>query len=387
MTAELILLRGADVYAPEPLGRVDVLVAGGRIAAIGSIAAAIGVDVEVVDLDGRTLTPGLIDAHVHLTGGGSEGGPETKVPPVHLSAFTTAGVTTVIGLLGTDGRTRTIAELLAGARALDRLGITALCYTGGYEVPPITLTGSARGDIVHVDRIVGIGETAISDHRSSQPTFDELARLASDAHVAGVLTGKAGVLHLHLGDGPRGLDLVRRILAETEIPARVLHPTHCNRSFSLWKEAWSLSALGPTIDVTAFPPSPDEPSAAAAIAEYLASGCDPARITMSSDGGGCLPEFDRDGSLVKMDVGRSASLVDQLRELHERGVPVEQSLATVTSNVARLFRLHGKGRIAVGADADLAVLTADWRVDATLARGRWLVRDGRAVVRGLFETS
>lgn len=387
MNRELILLRGAEVFAPEPLGRVDVLVAGGRIAAIGAVAAPTGVDVEVVDLGGRVLVPGLLDAHTHLTGGGSEGGPETKVPPVPISAFTTAGVTTVIGLLGTDGRTRTIAELLAGARALDRLGITALCYTGGYEVPPITLTGSARGDIVHVDRIVGIGETAISDHRSSQPTFDELARLASDAHVGGVLTGKAGVLHLHLGDGPRGLDLVRRILTETELPARVLHPTHCNRNFALWKEALALSALGPTIDVTAFPPAPDEPSAAAAIAEYLAAGCDPARITMSSDGGGCLPTFDRDGTLVHMDVGASASLVDQLQELHERGIATDRAVATVTSNVARLFRLHGKGRIAVGADADLAVFTADWRVDATIARGRWLVRDGRAVVRGPFEAA
>ena len=52
--------------------------------------------------------------------------------------------------------------------------------------------------------MIGIGELALSDHRSSQPTRDELLRIASDAHVAGMISGKAGIVHLHLGDGERG---------------------------------------------------------------------------------------------------------------------------------------------------------------------------------------
>ncbi len=387
----LLLLRGATVYAPTPLGRVDVLVAGGRIAAVGPRIEAHppGWPGQVVELDGRLLVPGLIDAHAHFAGGGGEGGAHTKVPPVALTAFTLAGVTTVVGLLGTDCRTRSIAELLAAARGLEHDGLTTFCYTGGYEVPPVTLTGSARGDIVHIDRIVAIGELAISDHRSSQPTFDELVRLASDSHVAGMLTGKAGLLHLHLGDGPRGLEFVRRAIAETELPMRVFHPTHVNRNRALWEEAMALGRAGLTVDVTAFPasddPLDDAPTGGRALAEWARAGLDPACLTLSSDGGGCLPTFDADGNLLAMGVGAPAALLVALREAVGAGVPMECALATVTSNVARQFRFHRKGQIAPGLDADLVVLDAGFGVVDVLAGGRWLVRDGVPTVRGLFE--
>ncbi|MDP2309517.1 MAG: beta-aspartyl-peptidase [Pseudomonadota bacterium] len=383
------LFRNADVYAPEPLGRTDVLVAGGKIVAMARRIDPPSWEIEIVDLDGALLIPGLVDAHTHLTGGGGEGGARTKVPPVGLTAFTTAGVTTVIGLLGTDCRTRSIAELLAAARALDELGLTAFCYTGGYEVPPVTLTGSVRGDLVHVDRIVAIGELAISDHRSSQPTYDELVRIASDAHVAGLLTGKAGLLHLHLGDGARGLELLRRALTETELPARVFHPTHTNRNRRLWEEAKlfgaQFAARGLHVDVSAFDAEDDAPSGGQALAEWVAAGLDPAFLTLSSDGGGCLPTFDRDGALLHMDVGASSALLVAVREAVDLGVPFEVALATCTSTVAGLFRLSGKGRVVVGADADLVVLSSDLRLTDVLAGGAWMVRGGTPVVRGLFE--
>ena len=201
-----------------------------------------------------------------------------------------------------------IRELLACARALDALGLTAYCYTGGYEVPPPTLTGSVRGDIVHVDRIVAVGELAISDHRSSQPTYDELVRVAADAHVAGMMTKKAGLVHLHLGDGDRGLALVRRALSETELPPRTFHPTHVNRNPSLWEEALVLAREGGWIDVSAFPPDTGIVSADLAVQRYLDDGLDPGHLTVSSDAGGCLPTFDRDGTLLHMDVGDARGL-------------------------------------------------------------------------------
>jgi beta-aspartyl-dipeptidase (metallo-type) len=387
----MLLFRNATVFSPEPLGRCDVLVAGGTIAAVGPDLAPppAGWPCEVVHLDGARLVPGLVDAHTHLTGGGGEGGARTKVPAVPLTSFTRAGVTTAIGLLGTDGTTRSIAELLAAARALDELGLTALCYTGGYEVPPVTLTGSVRGDLVHVDRIVAVGELALSDHRSSQPTWDELVRVAADAHVAGLMTGKAGLVHLHLGDGARGLALVRRSLTDTELPARVFHPTHTNRNRRLWEEAKALGlefgARGLHVDVSAFDADGDAPSGGQALAEWVAAGLDPARLTLSSDGGGCLPTFDRDGVLLHMEVGSSATLLVAVREAVALGVPFEIALATCTANVSRLFRLPKKGRVAVGADADLVVLSPDLHVTDVLARGAWMVRGGAPVVRGLFE--
>jgi beta-aspartyl-dipeptidase (metallo-type) len=387
----LTLLRNADTYAPAPQGRTDVLLGGERVLWVGpagtlpALPPALAVD--EVDLAGAALVPGLIDGHAHLTGGGGEAGPHTRVPPVPLSRLTRAGVTTVIGVLGTDDLTRTPAEVIAAARGLEAEGISAWCHTGGYHLPPATVTGSVRGDIVHVDRVLGVGEVALSDHRSSQPTFDELIKLAAEAHVAGLMTGKAGIVHLHLGDGPRGLGLVRRALDETELPARVFNPTHVNRRRALFDEAVALAARGCTVDVTAFPVDEGEDAwpADEALVRYWASGAPPGRVTVSSDGGGCLPVFDGDGRVVRMGVGDAGALAATLAALVARGVPLARALPPFTSNVAALLRLPRKGVIAAGADADLVVLDPAGRVRGVMARGVWHVRDGGLVRRGTFE--
>ncbi len=386
----LELLTNADVFAPHSLGRRNVLIAGGKIAWIGAerLELPSSLRVRERDLRGKKLAPGFIDAHAHITGGGGESGAKSKVPAVLLSRFTTAGVTSVVGLLGTDDTTRSTAELLARARALGEEGLNAWCWTGGYHVPPTTLTGSVRGDIAHVDRIIGVGEVAISDHRSSQPTFDEILRLAGDAHVAGMMTGKAGVLHLHLGDGARGLELVRRSLDESEIPPRVFHPTHVNRKRKLFDEALELARRGCTIDVTAFPvdEGDDAWSAEDAVERYLDAGLPRDRLTVSSDAGGCLPTFDDDGRITRMGVGDSRALPEMIAVLTKRGRKLEDVLPALTSNVSSLLRLPGKGRIEVGADADLVVLDAAARVRDVMIGGVWHVIDGEARVVGTFET-
>ena len=288
------------------------------------------------DLGGRRLIPGFIDGHAHVTGGGGESGFKTRVPPVPLGHFTSAGVTSVVGVLGTDDTTRDTRALLAQTRALREEGLGAWCHTGGYHVPPVTLTGSVRDDIVFLDPVIGVGELAVSDHRSSQPTLDELLRIASDAHVAGMIAGKAGILHLHLGDGERGLDLVRRALEESELPARVFNPTHINRRKALFDESVELARHGCTVDITAFPVAADEDAwpADVALTKYLESGAPADRITVSSDGGGCLPVFNDEGEMLQMDIGRPASLIATLADLLGAGVPLEDVLPAFTSNVA-----------------------------------------------------
>ncbi len=387
--AMLTLLLNADCYAPEYRGRQHLLLGGGRVLWMGDEAPALDAHLGVRehDLGGRRVIPGLIDGHVHLTGGGGEAGYETRVPPVPLTRFTTAGITSVVGVLGTDDVTRTPAALVATARGLEAEGLSAWCHTGGYHYPPVTVTGSVRGDIVSLDRVIGVGEIALSDHRSSQLTLEELLKLAAEAHVGGLMTGKAGIVHLHLGDGARSTGLIEEALRTAEIPARVFNPTHVNRRRALFEDACALVDRGVTIDVTAFPVAAGEDawSAAEAVERYLAAGLPPERITVSSDGGGCLPVFDAEGRVREMDVGRPGALLEALGELLARGHGLERALPPFTSNVARLLRLPRKGRLAAGMDADLVVLDEAGRPADVMAGGRWHVTDRTAVVRGTFE--
>jgi beta-aspartyl-dipeptidase (metallo-type) len=385
----MLLLKNATLFCPQPLGAVDILIGGERILWIGSSLPALpgALGVTVHDLGGLRVVPGLIDGHAHLTGGGGEAGPATRVPPPMLSQYTMGGVTSVVGVLGTDDVTRNTADLVASARALVAEGLSAWCHCGGYHLPPVTLTGTVRGDIAQVDRIIGVGEVAISDHRSSQPTCDELLRIASEAHVGGLMSGKAGVLHMHLGDGSRGLSLIREALDTSELPPRVFNPTHVNRKRALFEEAVALAHRGCTIDITAFPVEDGEDAWTAheALERYWRAGAPTDRVTVSSDGGGCLPVFDADGRVARMDVGASTALSETMCTLLERGHALETVLPPFTCNVADFLRLPNKGRIAVGYDADVVVLDAAHRVRDVMARGAWHVRDGRLVRRGTFE--
>lgn len=379
------LLKNANVYSPQPLGLQHLLVGGGSI--LQMQADDIRSDAVVVDCEGKRIIPGLIDAHTHITGGGGESGFATRVPAPFLTQFTMAGVTSVVGVLGTDDTTRTTRDLVARAYALREMGLGAWCHTGGYHVPTTNFSGSVRDDIVFLDPVIGVGELAISDHRSSQPTLQEILRIASDTHTAGLISGKAGILHLHLGDGVRGLELVRQSLAESEIPARVFNPTHINRQKTLFDEAVALAKKGCSIDITAFPVEDGEAawSAEQALIRYIESDAPAKNITVSSDGGGCLPEFDVQGVMTKMDVGKSSTLMLTIQRLLAQDVPLETLLPAFTSNVANLLRLHDRGELRVGNRADLVVLNDKQEIDSVMIGGVWHVLSGKPIVKDTFE--
>lgn len=397
----LTLLVDGRVHCPsaphsDAAESADLLVGGGRVLHIGPVGrgrdlvgGALGGSLRVIELGGRAVVPGLIDAHVHLGGGGGEGGFKSRVPRVELASLVAAGVTSVVGVLGTDGATRTMRELVACAYAMREEGLSAWCYTGNYHLPVMTLTGSVKDDVVFVDPVLGVGELALSDHRSSQPTFEELLRVASDAYVGGLTAGKPGILHLHMGDGPRGLELIRRALTETELPARLFQPTHLNRNRRLWAEAKDLArALKPPLfDVTAFPPDddPETLSASAAVLDWLAEGLPFSRLSVSSDGGGCLPIFE-DGRMVGMGVGSAATLLQTVRELVAAGVPLAQAVAPMTAHPAAALGLAKKGRIAADHDADLVVLDERLEPWLVLANGRVMLEGGvlTSAGRGAF---
>jgi beta-aspartyl-dipeptidase (metallo-type) len=386
-SSHITLIKNANVFAPESLGIRHLVVAGGKIVHIGEALPVLDAELGVneVDADGCSVTPGFIDAHTHITGGGGEAGFATKVPPVPLSQFTQAGVTSVVGLLGTDDLTRNTESIIAQVYALREEGLSAWCYTGGYHLPATTLTGSVKSDIVFVEPIVGVGELAISDHRSSQPTLNELIKVASEAHVARLMTGKAGIIHLHLGDGERGLELVRQALSTAEIPARTYNPTHINRRKPLFEEACELAKQGCWVDVTAFETGdvgfePDE-----ALLRYMEQPLPQDKLTISSDGGGCLPCFDDQGHMTKMDFANSSALTDVFYKLLKEGKSFEQLLPFFTSNVADLMNFQLKGRIATGMDADLLVFDHNNKIEHVMALGQWHMWQKSMIKKGTFE--
>ena len=387
------LLKNADIYAPKPLGLGQILVCAGKIVAISKTSdrappeLGTGLEIQTLDLEGSVVLPGLIDAHTHVTGGGGETGYASRVPTVPLSDFTRAGVTSVVGLLGTDDVMRSTSSLIAATMALREQGLSAWCYTGGYHFPLTLLTESAISDIAHIECVIGIGELAISDHRSSHLTCEELIRVAGQAHVGGLMTGKAGVLHLHMGDGSTGLSLVNAALDAGEVPARTYNPTHVNRKTALFDEACELTLRGCNIDLTAYPVVEKDPdiSVVDAVLKFIDGGYDKDKLTVSSDGGGCLPVFDAQGTLTKLDFASSQSLITALGELLHAGLALEDAAPFFSQNVAKLLRLHNKGEIRVGADADLISLDSNHAVCDVMCRGEWHVRGGRVINKGMFE--
>jgi beta-aspartyl-dipeptidase (metallo-type) len=308
-----------------------------------------------------------------------------------LSDLTTAGVTTVIGCLGTDGTTRTMASLLAKARGLEAEGVTAYVYTGSYQVPVRTLTGSIQDDLILIDKVVGVGEIALSDHRSSQPTFDEVARVAADARVGGMLSGKAGVVNVHMGDGERMLSMVERIIRETEIPAKHFVPTHINRNARLLEAGAAYArqdgGRGRFIDLTTSTGADDpDGSCGAGLARLLQAGVAIGSISFSSDGQGSLPRFNAAREYAGLGVGKVDTLFAEVkRAVRDYGVPLEVALQVITATPAAYLRLPAKGRIRAGADADLVLLDQDLDIDAVLARGQVMLLDHQLTRLGTFE--
>lgn len=386
----MLLIKNVSIYNPEFKGIMNILAFENKISYISnniSIPDKNFPEIDVIDGTGLTAIPGIIDLHVHIIGGGGEGGFTTRTPELPLTAFTLNGITTCIGLLGTDGTTRHMAGLLAKARALELEGITTYIWTGCYEMPTRTITDSARGDIVLVDKVIGIGEIAISDHRGSHPSERDIIHLASEARVGGMLSGKCGVLHMHLGDGKEGLNPISYIVKNSEIPYENLLPTHINRNSRVFKQSIDYALGGGFVDITTgiVPEGDDAVHPVDAFKTLLENGVSPYNITMSSDAGGSLPIFDEKGKLIKMDVGLPSTNIGILKGCVESGIPLETALIPFTSSPAKLLKFPHKGHIEEGLDADIVLLDDKLNPHTVIAKGRVMVKDHKAVVKGTFE--
>ena len=385
----MLLIRNANVYAPEPLGKKEILIGGNTILGISDkIGLPQGIDVEIFDAKGLHIVPGLIDNHVHIAGAGGEGGPSTRTPELTLSRMFEGGVTTVIGCLGTDGLTRSVESVLMKAKSLRFEGASAWIWTGAYQVPTPSITGDIGRDIALIEEIIGVGELAISDHRSSCPSTDELIRITALARVGGMLGKKAGMVNIHLGDAKDPFLPLHEVVNHSELKYTQFLPPHCNRNDYIFEDSKTYGKAG-YVDITTsswqyYQDEEIKPSMALKL--LLAAGVPSDHITFSSDSCGSLPGFDEQGRLVKLEMGvPSANLKELADSVLKENIPLGISLKVLTSNVASILKLSGKGFLSSGMDADLLFLDQEMKMNHLLAMGKWAVKDGVVIKKGTYE--
>lgn len=383
------LFKNCELYTPNYIGKKDVLVAASKIIAIDeNISVPEGITIEVIDANGLKMIPGLIDGHVHIAGAGGEGGPATRTPEMQLSHMLEAGVTTVIGCLGTDGMTRSVASVLMKVKALRQEGVSAWMYTGAYQVPTPTILGDVGKDVAMIEEIIGVGEVAISDHRTSFPSTTELIRLAEHTRVGGMLGKKAGIVNIHMGDAKDPFRPIYDAVEKSELNLKQFLPTHCNRNEYIFEDAKEYGKTG-YIDITAssYPYFPQyEIKPAKAIVEFMKAGVPLEHITMTSDGCGSLPDFDEKGNLIQLEMGYPKSIFTELIDaVTEEGLELEKALKVVTSNVADILKLKQKGRIETGKDADVVLLNDNFEIVHMLAMGEFFVKESKMIRKGSYE--
>lgn len=366
------LISNAELYAPEYLGRKDILIGGGKILAVDDHIELDSHLIEKIDAGGHIVLPGLIDGHVHVIGGGGEDGCLSRVPPLREQKIAQAGVTSLVGLLGTDGYSRTVRDLVAKTKGIRQWGLSAWCLTGSYQVPSPTLTGSIGDDILFIDEIIGV-KVAVSDHRCSLPTTEELLRMATEARLASLMAGKCGIVHIHVGADKRGIEDLFRIAETSPLPIKHFYPTHMGGHLEQ-SEKWL--KLGGHIDVTC---SKDVVNATLRLMKT-----DTENLTLSTDSNGSFPKWNEKKEIIGMGAGSILKLYETVQNLISEKADRSTVYKLVTENPATAMRLSGKGRIETGYDADILILDDKENIDKVYAKGE-LFKNGEWVKPCMYD--
>lgn len=377
------IIRNADIYAPSYVGHKDILIGAGKILMIDDKIDMNASHIKSIDAEGKMVFPGFIDQHIHVTGAGGQTGYASMTPPIELSELIACGTTTVMGLLGTDGTTKSLQNLYAKIQGLEQEGISTYMLTSYFAYPPITITGDVRQDIMFIDKVIGC-KIAISDERSSAPDAKELLRLLGDIQVAGLLSQKKAILHVHLGGQKSGMALLLELVEKYQAPVRRISPTHVGRTRALFEEAIRFAKLGGMIDISTGGTKFDEPYKQVLLA--LEQGVSIDNMTLSSDGNAGVMIKDEEGTIVgyrKAPIDLNFKQVVKL--VTNGGVDAAEAFKLITSSPARNLSLPHKGTIAVGNDADFCFLDKDYTLYDVMAKGELMMKDKVILKKGTYE--
>ena len=224
----------------------------------------------------------------------------------------------------------------------------------------------------------------MSDDRSPFPTEQEILRIIHQVRLGGFTSGKGGILHIHLGALPEGIEPLLNIARHYPTLISYLSPTHLIRTEALFMQAVEFGKLGGMIDFSTGGSKFDTPHRC--VIRALQAGVPLDRITFSSDGHGGVRRVNPEtGEITYRPAPLNLNFKEVVALVNEEGVPLEQAITLITSNPARNLKLRAKGIVAQGADADLCFLAEDLQLTDVIARGKFVMQDGTIVKKGRYE--
>jgi dihydroorotase len=382
-----LLVRGGRIVDPSQSldGLGDILIAGGRIAAV---APHLDVAAErIIDVRGLVVVPGLIDMHVHLR----EPGYEVKETiATGVRAAVRGGFTTVCAMPNTrpvNDRPEVTATILDLAR---RAGLANVL-----PIAAITI-GSAGAELVDMKALVAAGAVAFSDDGRSVPDSRLMRRALAAAAAAGSLVidhcedralAEGGVMHegrvssrLGLAGIPSAAEdiMVARDIILAEAVGAPVHIAHLSTAGGVRLVA-EAKARGIRVSAEVTPhhlllsdEALETPDADLKMNPPLRSVADVAALikglrtgTMDAIATDHAPHTPKEKGRGFSEapfgiVGLETAVSLVLDRLVRPGtITLSHFVDLMSVNPARLLGLSGRGRVVVGADADLTVLDLD----------------------------
>jgi imidazolonepropionase-like amidohydrolase len=366
-----ILIRGArvvDARGPQPSG-TDILVDGGRIVAVGDALPANDATI-VIDGDGLTACPGLMNAHVHLSLDASADpeaslhGESDVVTAVRaarrLAEVLARGVTSVRDLGGPEAVTLGLARLVAAGELIGPRIVAAgrvVTMTGGHghwmgiEVDGPDAARRATRLLLKagagVVKVMATGGMMTTGQVAGAPqlTVEEMSACVEEAHKA----GRKVAAHAEGREGARNA---------VEAGVDSIEHGHGTDEATLTLMAERGIALVPTI---ACDRAIVNAGTAAGIPAHVVEDCarlapDLERVVRRAIALGVPIAAGNDGGAPLTHPG---DIVDELEVYVELGMDPLAALTSATTATADLFGLRGVGLLEPGAAADLLLVDGD----------------------------